>query len=163
MDMRGDVWSFTPEHHKLSHKDKKRTIFLRTSAVELLRPLVADTDAFYGGYFFSPIRVEDIRLGRKPGTYQPKPNSKKPRKHYYDTSNYDRKLKSACVAAGVSVFSSNQLRHSYLTEVSELFGIEAAAAVGGHSKVETTAVYIDRNDKKAYEVANTPTKTFELS
>ncbi|TWU39143.1 Tyrosine recombinase XerC [Novipirellula aureliae] len=50
-------------------------------------------------------------------------------------------------------WSPNQLRHSMGTQTREEFGIEAVAAVLGHSRTDTSEIYALRNLKLAAEVA----------
>jgi len=50
-------------------------------------------------------------------------------------------------------WSPNQLRHSMGTQTREHFGIEAVAAVLGHSRTDTSEIYALRNIKLAAEVA----------
>lgn len=50
-------------------------------------------------------------------------------------------------------WSPNQLRHTMGTRTRELFGIEAVAAVLGHSRTDTSEIYALRNLKLAAEVA----------
>jgi integrase len=47
----------------------------------------------------------------------------------------------------------NQLRHTRATEVRKTFGIEAAGAILGHSKLSTTEIYAEKNLAQATEVA----------
>ncbi len=50
-------------------------------------------------------------------------------------------------------WSPNQLRHSRATLLRAQFGIEAAAVVLGHSDVQTTTIYAERDFAKAAEIA----------
>ena len=50
-------------------------------------------------------------------------------------------------------WSPNQLRHTMGTQTREHFGIEAVAAVLGHSRTDTSEIYALRNIKLAAEVA----------
>jgi integrase len=50
-------------------------------------------------------------------------------------------------------WSPNQLRHSAATEIRERYGIEAVAAVLGHSRTDTSEIYALRNIQLAQQVA----------
>lgn len=50
-------------------------------------------------------------------------------------------------------WSPNQLRHSAATEIRQHFGIEAVAAVLGHSRTDTSEIYALRNLELAQRVA----------
>jgi integrase len=45
------------------------------------------------------------------------------------------------------------LRHTCATEVRKTFGLDAAGAVLGHSKLETTQVYAEKSMELAAKVA----------
>lgn len=50
-------------------------------------------------------------------------------------------------------WSPNQLRHSAATEIRRKFGIEGAQVILGHSSVDTTEVYAERDYQKGIEIA----------
>ena len=79
-------------------------------------------------------------------------NPKRKIKDRWDSSSYRRVIHRACEAAGVEKWSPNQLRHSGLTAVERAMGDDAARAVGGHSKLDTTDRYIKRDAAKAVEI-----------
>jgi hypothetical protein len=50
-------------------------------------------------------------------------------------------------------WAPNRLRHSTGTQVRELFGLEAAQLILGHSRADVTQIYAERNAKLAADVA----------
>jgi len=52
-----------------------------------------------------------------------------------------------------NVWHPNQLRHSAGTRIRQEYGLEGAAAVLGHAKVETTQIYAERSATAAREIA----------
>jgi site-specific recombinase XerC len=50
-------------------------------------------------------------------------------------------------------WSPNQLRHSHATKVRKEFGLEAAGASLGHSKMSATEIYAERDSQLALNVA----------
>jgi integrase len=56
-----------------------------------------------------------------------------------------RSISRACRRAGVPNWHPSQLRHNRATYVRAIYGLEAASAILGHSNVETTQVYAERN------------------
>lgn len=46
-----------------------------------------------------------------------------------------------------------RLRHTVATDVARVHGIEAAGLVLGHAKIDTTQIYVERDSRKANEVA----------
>ena len=49
-------------------------------------------------------------------------------------------------------WAPNQLRHSAATRIRELYGIEAASTVLGHSDVRVTEIYAERDFRQAAEI-----------
>lgn len=70
----------------------------------------------------------------------------------YTAKTYARAIARACTAADIPGSSSNQLRHNAATGVAERHGLELAAAVLGHARVETTQLYAPINVQKAVAV-----------
>lgn len=54
--------------------------------------------------------------------------------------------------AAIPRWSPNQLRHSTATALRKQFGIEAARLILGHSKIETSEIYAERDQAKAAEI-----------
>ena len=46
----------------------------------------------------------------------------------------------------------NQLRHSRLTEIRKLFGLEASRVCGGHREVGVTEIYAEQDQTLARQV-----------
>lgn len=59
----------------------------------------------------------------------------------------------ACARAGVPVWTPNQLRHAFATEVRARLGLEAAQVALGHSEANVTQVYAERDMAKARAAA----------
>lgn len=66
---------------------------------------------------------------------------------------YRRAIERACIDHGLERWSPNRLRHTRATEVRRSYGLDAASAVLGHSKIETTQVYAERAWELAERVA----------
>jgi integrase len=82
--------------------------------------------------------------------------AKRPRSFYnrhYTPTNYAQAVRRACEDADVPAWTPNQLRHSRATELRRDFGLDAAGAVLGHSRLETTQIYAERNTELAVRVA----------
>lgn len=71
----------------------------------------------------------------------------------FTTRTYRQAIRRACVAAGVSPWSPNQLRHVAATLIRARFGLDAAQAVLGHATVTTTQVYAEQATRRAVRVA----------
>ncbi len=162
MDAGGGVWVYRPRHHKTAHHGKSRVITIGPRVQQMLRPfLKADLNA----PIFSPAESEEQRLealhkerktplncGNRPGTNKKRHPKKRPGDRY-TTGSYRRAIERACERAGVPKWAPNQLRHTRGTEIRKEYGLEAAGAVLGHSKVETTQVYAERDQALARRVA----------
>ncbi|MCA9304889.1 MAG: site-specific integrase [Phycisphaerales bacterium] len=162
IDTSGDVWRYRLVNHKTAHHGKTRSIDIGPMAQVVLKPfLKADLSA----PIFSPAESEEQRLealhkerktrlscGNKPGSNRKRKPKKKPGDRY-TTGSYRRAIERACDRAGVPRWSPNQLRHTRATQIRHRYGLEAAGAVLGHSKVETTQVYAERDAALARQVA----------
>lgn len=125
IDRSSDVWLFTPRKHKLEHHDVERVIPIGPHAQEIVAPRLAP------GRWVFPTRT---------GTP-------------YTTMSYGLAVTRACERAGVQPWSPNRLRHSGLTLYREAAGLEAAQAVAGHSKIETTQIYAERLKQRGIDAA----------
>jgi integrase len=66
---------------------------------------------------------------------------------------YRRRLNSACRRAGVPEINPHQLRHSALTKIRKLYGLDAAQAIAGHAHAQTSEIYAELSIEKALDVA----------
>jgi integrase len=163
IDTSGEVWLFSPRHHKTAHHGKSRVVPLgpRTQAV-LQRYLKPDLS----GPVFSPAESERARKAairaqnRTPFTpsrlRRDSRRAARPRlvlNPAYTTANYAQAIRRACETAGVPHWTPNQLRHSKATELRKVFGLDGAGAVLGHSKLETTQIYAERSAELASRIA----------
>lgn len=162
LDRGGRVWLFRPRDHKVEHHGMDRVIPLGPQAQAVLAPfLTLDPLAA----MFSPRdaemeRREAMRAARKSKVWPSHSNAARKRRRgsedqglreCYDTNSYRRAIDRGCVAAGISKWSPNQLRHAAATRIRKEMGIEAAQAVLGHRQLETTQVYAEVNHARAVE------------
>jgi len=155
IDQSGDVWIYTPAHHKNSWRGKQRFIPIGPQARGILEPFIADA-VRNDQYVFrsSQGRKEFVegnyRDGAKARTRNADGNQNKP----YVRTGYSASIARACKRAGVPHFSPNQLRHSAATTINRTFGdIDASRVVLGHSEATTTQRYAERDLQKAIEIA----------
>lgn len=159
VDMAGKVWLFQPEQHKLLHRDKPRVIAIGAEAQAIVRSLVKlDPDA----YWFRPEdAVSDQMQARRAARatplwpshadrYERERAAREPRKlgDRYTTLAVGVAIRRACRAAGVTPWSPHRLRHAALTRIRREHGIEAAAAVAGHSAITMTDRYSHEAQKQ---------------
>lgn len=157
-----DIWIFTPESHKNEHHERKRPIPIGPQAQKLLLPYLLRGE---NDYCFSPSESEKDRLasvhekrmtplscGNRPGSNRVRKPKCKPGNRYTSDS-YRRAIQRAAKKANVPSWHPNQLRHSAATQIRSEFGLEAAQVTLGHSKMNTTEAYAERDLAKAIEVA----------
>jgi integrase len=153
LDTSGKLWTYTPERHKAAHHGKERRIPLGPRAQELLRPWLR-TDLM--AYLFSPREaMEEYQTARRNARTTPLTPSQKARKrkakprkqpgNRYDPRAYAHAVARACNRAGVPHWHPHQLRHSAGTFLRRECGMDTARAVLGHSDLETTAIYAERD------------------
>ncbi len=147
------VWVFTPAQHKNLRKGKFLAYAVGPKAQKVLRRwLRADPEE----YLFQPGEEERDRRSalKKPGNppKKKKPN-RKPHRRCYTSDVYGKAVKRACEAAGVPVWQPNQLRHLWFSRADRAAGIHTASTAGGHSSLDTTAIYVERRLKEAADLA----------
>ena len=163
IDTSGAVWMYRPKHHKTVHHGKSRIVPIGPKGQEVLRNYLS-TDL--ARPLFSPAsanaeqRARAREANRTPFTpsrrRRDRARARRPRlrlNEAYTTTTYAQAIRRACDAAGVPVWTPNQLRHTKATELRKQFGLDAAGAVLGHSKLETTQIYAERSAELAAKVA----------
>jgi integrase len=162
LTMSGPVWTYRPFKHKGQHRGRERIVFLGPQAQEVVRPfLTTNLEA----YLFSPrAHVEATRAERAakrktkrtPSELAKQRNRKRSPKRAagdrYTRRSFRVAIVRACDKAGVPHWHPNQLRHSAATEIRARYGLEAAKAVLGHTRVETSQIYAERDLAKAEEI-----------
>jgi integrase len=174
----GPVWVYRPHRHKKQYRARDRVIFLGPQAQEVIRPFLK-TDLHT--YLFSPQdAVADMRARRaiarksKPTPSEIRRRARRrqrpPCADRYDRRTYRQAVARACDranAAAVKVrgfdladqdaprlvprWSPLQLWHTAATAIRARFGVEAATVLG-HSKVETTEIYAEKNRDRAEQI-----------
>lgn len=137
-------WEYRPRVHKNAWRGRARVVVLGPRAVEVIRPFLKDDPT---ASIFSPRDVVSaIRAQRKGGRAIARVAEK------YDRRTYRQAIIRACDRAGVPRWSPLRLRHSAATAIDARFGVEATANVLGHAKPDTSAIYIQRDVRRAHEV-----------
>jgi integrase len=160
LNMTGPVWTYRPASHKNRHRGLDRVVFLGPQAQVVVKPfLTTDLQA----YLFSPLAyVEALRRRRSaqrktkrtPSELKRKRKAKPQRvpAERYNRRSYRLAIVRACRKAGVPEWSPLQLRHTAATAIRARYGVEAAKVILGHTKVETTQIYAERDLGKAQEI-----------
>jgi integrase len=165
--------------HKTAHHEHDRLILLGPKAQEILRPYLEIEPA---AYCFSPAKSESrrnaLRRANRKSPMTPSQEARRPKTQRlrapsdrYDTHGYRRAIARACCLADraarqreienghtvppdrvfVLAWSPNRLRHNRATELRP-YGLDLAKTVLGHSKVETTLIYAEKDLQAAKEL-----------
>jgi integrase len=127
IDRSGPVWIYRPRSHKSIHRGKTRIIPIGPRAQLLLKPwLLENPDKL----------VFPSKLGKA-----------------ISTNGYAKAIYRACDLAGVPWWSPNRLRHAGATRIREQASLDAAQIILGHSNVQTTQIYAERNLSAALKIA----------
>jgi integrase len=106
INTRGEVWVYTPEHHKTAHHGHKRVIYLGPKAQEIVSQFLIKGDR--QAFLFSPAEAEESRLqrrererktprscGNRRGTNR-KSKPKRTKRDRYDVASYRRAITRGC-------------------------------------------------------------------
>jgi integrase len=160
LNMAGPTWTYAPHKHKNRHRGMERVIFLGPQAQEIIRPfLTTNLEA----YLFSPRAYVEALHARRAAARKTKRTPSELRRRRkarpklqpaerYDRRGYRQAVVRACRKAGVPAWAPLQLRHTAATLIRAKYGIEATKVVLGHSKVETSQIYAERDLSKAQEI-----------
>jgi len=124
IDRSGEIWVFTPTHHKNRWRGKLRQIAIGPRAQQLLQKYL------FGEWCFQT-----------------------PAGQPYLTTSYRRAISRACKRAGVINWTPLQLRHSAATTVRRELGVEAASYVLGHASISATQIYAEKSLQQAVQIA----------
>lgn len=167
IDTTGAVWLYRPSLHKLTHKDIARNICIGPQAQKVLRDYLPDDPE---AFCFTPAKTAAAVLAlRSASRVTPRYRShlahnekrrkgKKYNDGAYPVASYRQCIERACLRATlngtqVAIWKPNQLRHTFATKARSIFGLDAAQAVLGHTKADTTQIYAEVAINRASEVA----------
>ncbi|HEY2838059.1 MAG TPA: site-specific integrase [Pirellulales bacterium] len=175
IDRSGDVWSYSPQHHKMAHAGKNRVVFIGPKGKVILVPYLlraAESFCFVPAEVVAATfakrnskRKTSLSCGNRTGTNRIRRKPRRTAGERYNVNSYRRAIHRACDAADdaahkldgsiqadkriVPRWSPNRLRHTAATEIRKRFGLESAQVVLGHSKPNTTLIYAERDLLKA--------------
>ena len=153
------VWIYRPGSHKSAWRGKAREIAIGPKALEVVRAFQKpDPEA----YLFDPREAvaghhaaRQVARKSKPTPSEKAKRASNPGAGHgrrYSKASYRNAIARASKRAGVSEWSPNQLRHTAATTIRARYGLEAAQAVLGHAKADTTQIYAERDSAKAHEI-----------
>lgn len=142
IDRSDEVWRYTPGSHKMEHKGRIRTILIGPQAQAVLLPYLLRDESKTcftrgdGGPFKRWNYNEQIHRACDKAFPAPKGTEGDELKAWKKEHRW----------------APNQLRHTRATEIRQRYGLEAAQAVLGHSKADTTQIYAERDIAKAAKI-----------
>jgi integrase len=157
LTMTGPTWIYRPFSHKNKHRGLDRVIFLGPQAQAVIKPfLTTNLEA----YLFSPREYVEALHQRRAQWRKTKRTPSELKRHRktkpqrvaaerYSRRTYRQAIVRACRKAGVPEWSPLQLRHTAATLIRAKYGVEAAKVILGHTKVETTQIYAERDLARA--------------
>lgn len=157
IEQRKPCWVYRPQKHKNDWREgmEEKEILLGPKAQTLLSPWF--TDCAPRDYLFSPRRVAArviSQRSKKPGRDGArarnfaKLNRTRPPRECYDDASYAQAVQRACRKAGIDEWTPGRLRHTAATEIRARYGAEAAKVALGHSRLDTTEIYAERDRQK---------------
>ena len=168
------IWLYAPGTHKTLRKRKVRVILIGPRAQEILYPYLNREPQ---AHIFNPNEAvqlyRKLQRERRQSPVQPSQVERAKRnrakggkvseREYYTSESYGRavaraidRTNAARVAKGIEpipTWAPNQLRHAVATEVAERFDEATAAALIGHSGMDTIKVYAEQAIGKAAAAA----------
>jgi len=137
IDRRDVPWLYVPCKHKTQHHGKQRRIYLGPKARAILAPLILKCPSEEAWLFQSKCRGPFVH-----------------RRSHWTVKGYDKAIYRACrKSPAIPDWTPGQLRHTQATVIRAAFGAEAAQVILGHSQLETSQIYAERNEKLARDVA----------
>lgn len=126
-------------------------------------PAALLTEEWTTRYVFRPKdeqedRYSVLRAGRK-SKVQPSQQCRKKKRpkrqpgEKYNRGSYRQAIVRGCKLAGVVLWTPLQLRHTAATHIRKKHGIEVACVVLGHTNVETSQIYAERDLSAAARIA----------
>lgn len=167
IDVTGSIWSYSPHGHKTEHTGQARRVYLGPKAQAVIKPWLR---RHLEEYLFRPDeargeRYAALRAARMSKVQPSQADRKKwrpqrPPGDRYTTAAYRRAIEYAIERFNrqapsdqqIPFWSPNQLRHGAATRIRRDYGLESSRVVLGHSDVETTSVYAERDEELARKI-----------
>ncbi len=164
VDRTGEVWTYRPWTHKTEHHERDRVILIGPKAQAVLAKYL-----LRGGETYCFVPAEQRRkqfAEQREHVKHPERDRRRRRANsglnpHYSTNSYRVAVYRAVEKANAKrkgndllpEWSPNQLRHTAATEIREVFkSAEAAQVILGHSRLNTTEIYAEKNLKQAREI-----------
>jgi integrase len=154
----GGIWIYIPSSHKTEHRGRCRQILLGPKAQQLLTAWMRPENP--EGFLFSPVesmewryrRQREQATGRIRKASRRKTNPRKAARARYSTDTYNAAIWRACRKSSIPVWGPNRLRHNAATTIRREADAETARIVLGHSSLDITEIYAERDTSRASKI-----------
>lgn len=127
IDRSGKVWKYVPTKHKNTNRGKHRVVMIGPQAQAVIAKYMLKEPERY---------VFEQR-----------------QKQCYQRYQFSSRIRYACIQHKIERWHPNQLRHAAATSIRAEYGVEAASTILGHSRVNTTEIYAEKNLTQAELIA----------
>lgn len=141
-----NLWEYAPPKHKTQWKGKSRTIHFGPKAQAVLRGYATTEDRRLFPFNRDTLRQALTRACARAFPHPVISNIKRNKRTKAQREELREWNKAHC-------WHPNQLRHTRATEIRKAMGLEAAGAVLGHSGLDVTLVYAERDQQLARRAA----------
>ena len=138
------LWVYRPASWKTEHHDngRERIILIGSRGQSILAPWLLRSPETY---CFSPREAMGKRLTAS--------RRSRPIGERYTTGAYAHAITAGCKRAGVNHWHPHRLRHGAATKITAEHGIEIARVLLGHSSIDVTRLYAERDLEAAAKAA----------
>ncbi len=126
IDRTGEVWHYRPAVHKMQHKGRHRIIAIGPKGQQILK---SNGRLFKTHCFLTTYNLE------------------------FTVDAYRDAIRDAARRAGVDRWRPNQLRHNHATMIAQVFDLETAKTLLGHSDERVTMIYAERDLRRVDHAA----------
>jgi integrase len=155
LELGSAVWIYRPRHHKTLHRRIGRAIVFGPHAQEVIRPFLQrdiNMPAFRPAEAMKQ-RWAACRMHRAKSCENQNGGGRKGHLgDRYTPKAYARCVARLCDRAGIPGWSPNRLRHNFATRIRREFDLELASIALGHTSIEVTQVYAERDFKRLVKV-----------
>ena len=166
IDDSGEIWVYRPPNHKTAHRGMVRSVPIGPIAQDVLRRyrLRHPDSAIFSPAQSEQLRKQELRRARlTPLTPSQRGRDamrarnavarRRPPRDEYTPVSYRRAIQRCCERAGIEPWFPYQLRHTAATVARELQGLDAAWALMGHEKPDTTLIYAEQRLERGLSIA----------
>jgi integrase len=166
LDRTGSIWRYRIEQHKTAASTGPKILFLGRQSQEILSPLIEGLTPHEPVWTTArgDVSQREFRGQQRVSPMTPSQRQRAKRaarrrtgnefRGVYTSAVLGRLLLRVCSREGIPGWHLHQLRHTKACEVRQMFGLEAAQVMLGHSRADVTQIYAERDLVLAEKVAD---------